>query len=96
MDRTDALLFQLRVQVLALARALVRPGADARALWRMADAVLDTHDAADAARLDLRAEVHTLMSAIARRRHFDAEGVSARLAEHARALASPDPALACG
>ena len=98
MDRTDALLFQLRVQVLALSRALVRPGADARALWRLADDVLDTHDAADAGLFDLRAEVFVLMRAIARRSPYDAHAVSARLAEHARGFASPatTSALACG
>jgi hypothetical protein len=91
MDRTDALLFQLRVQVQVLARALARPDVDVRAVWRLADAVLDTHDEARAERLDLRAEVYALMRAIAARRPYDAGGVAGRLAAHARALAAVRP-----
>ena len=93
MDRPTALRYQLRIQVQALAAALVRPGADPRGVWRLADTVLDTHDDLGAELHELRGEVAWLMRQIAARRDVDAAVCADSLRAHAAAIPVPSPVL---
>ncbi len=86
MNRQTALRQQLRSHVHALAGVLRLPHGDPREVWRLADAVLDAHDATGDDLLELRAEVVWVMHQVAARRTFNADEAAARLLDGAAAI----------
>ncbi len=95
MNRRTVLRRRLRADVHALAALLRRPDADPREVWRLADAVLDAHDAAGDELHSLRAEVVWLMRQVAARRPVDADACAARLRDAAGSIPA-DTAAARG